>query len=152
MAKGLAANRKAVEHPRGFVELIAFPTFVTIFLAGRLARRRPAVHGVRPVARDLSDHQPRLADLWSQRRSTTIFSRIWAITLTYLAVLLAQVFFRASSVPDAVKLLGGAFGSQGVELPLPVRESSLVQFGRFSGFLLDHHLIHGRLARTFTTP
>ena len=61
--------------------------------------------------------------------------------LTYLAVLLAQVFFRADSVADAMRLLGGAFGTRGWELPLPVRESSLVQFGPMSGFLLNHHLI-----------
>ena len=66
---------------------------------------------------------------------------VWAVALTYLSVLLAQVFFRADNVPDALRLLGGAFGGRGVELPLPVRESSLVNFGRMSGFLLHNGLI-----------
>jgi hypothetical protein len=140
MAKGLAANRKAVERPGGFIALIAFPTFVTIFLAGvwHGAGIQFMVFGLLHAIYLIVNHAWRI---FGPRSKLGVFGRIWAVTLTYLAVLLAQVFFRAASVADAVGLLAGAFGLRGIELPLPVRESSLVQFGRFTGLLLHSQLI-----------
>ena len=147
MAKGRPANRKAAETPRGFLELIAFPTFVTIFLAGiwHGAGLQFMVFGLLHAIYLIINHafrifKPRPA---KGEKSTLrkAFSQVWAVTLTYLAVLLAQVFFRADSIPDAVHLLGGAFGQRGFEMPLPVREGSLIKFGPVSDFLLNHHLI-----------
>jgi alginate O-acetyltransferase complex protein AlgI len=147
MARGLVANRRAAETPSGFVEMIAFPTFVTIFLAGAWhgAGLQFIVFGVLHAIYLTINHAwrifgPRVAR--DARRSVSrTLNHVWAVTLTYLSVLLAQVFFRSDSVTDALRLLGGAFGLRGVELPLPVRESSLVKFGSLSDWLLSHHLI-----------
>ncbi len=147
MARGLPANRRAAEKLDGFVEMIAFPTFVTIFLAGiwHGAGLQFMVFGVLHALYLTINHAWRIFGPRLSRDGlpflTRALNQIWAVTLTYLAVLLAQVFFRADSVSDALNLLTGAFGGRGLELPLPVRESSLVQFGPLSGFLIQHGLI-----------
>jgi alginate O-acetyltransferase complex protein AlgI len=147
MARGLLANRRAAETPSGFVEMIAFPTFVTIFLAGiwHGAGLQFIVFGVLHAIYLTINHAWRIFGPRPTRDARLSISRtlnhVWAVTLTYLAVLLAQVFFRSDSVADAMRLLGGAFGLRGMELPLPVRASSLVKFGSLSDWLLGHHLI-----------
>jgi D-alanyl-lipoteichoic acid acyltransferase DltB (MBOAT superfamily) len=147
MAKGLAANRRAAETPRGFLELIAFPTFVTILLAGiwHGAGLQFVVFGLLHCLYLTVNHAWRIfgprASRDTRRFLYRAFNQVWAVALTYLSVLLAQVFFRADSIRDALRMLGGAFGLHGWELPLPVRESSLVKFGPISDFLLQHRLI-----------
>ena len=44
---------------------------------------------------------------------TSVFQIIWNVALTYLCVLLALVFFRASSVTNALDLLNSAVGMNG---------------------------------------
>ncbi len=147
MVRGLPANRRAAETVSGFVELIAFPTFVTILLAGiwHGAGLQFIVFGVLHSLYLVINHAWRIFGPRSVRDAghwlRGALNQLWAVALTYLAVLLAQVFFRADSIGDALRLLGGAFGRQGWELPLPVRESSLVKFGPVGGFLLNHGLI-----------
>jgi alginate O-acetyltransferase complex protein AlgI len=147
MAKGRVANRRAAETLGGFLELIAFPTFVTILLAGiwHGAGLQFIVFGLLHCIYLTINHAWRIFGPRPTKGTKPFLynalNHLWAVTLTYLSVLLAQVFFRAESVPDAIRLLGGAFGLHGLELPLPVRESSLIQFGPLSGFLLDHRLI-----------
>ncbi len=140
MAKGLSANKKAVEKLEGFIQLIAFPTFVTILLAGiwHGAGLQFVIFGLLHSFYLIINHAWRI---FGPKPRHTAAGKICAVTLTYLSVLLAQVFFRADSVGDAVRLLARAFGSGGLELPLQVRESSLVQFGRMTNFLLNHHII-----------
>jgi D-alanyl-lipoteichoic acid acyltransferase DltB (MBOAT superfamily) len=50
----------------------------------------------------------------------TTLSRAGCCLLTYLCVLMATVFFRAASVPDALSMLAGMFGMHGSEGPVPV--------------------------------
>lgn len=147
MAKGLPANRRAAEKPGGFLELVAFPTFVTILLAGvwHGAGLQFIVFGLLHSIYLTVNHAWRIFGPRSSRAAKSFLHstlhHVWAVVLTYLSVLLAQVFFRAESVPSAIRLLGGAFGLRGFELPLPVRESSLAKFGSLSGFLINHNLI-----------
>ena len=147
MVKGLPANRKAVEKPEGFLELIAFPTFVTILLAGiwHGAGLQFVVFGLLHSTYLIINHAWRIFGPRPSKAAKSFlfrtFDNLWAVALTYLSVLLAQVFFRADSISDAFRLLGGAFGLRGQEFPLPVRESSLIKFGPISDFLLNHHLI-----------
>jgi alginate O-acetyltransferase complex protein AlgI len=147
MAKGLSTNRRAAEKLDGFLEMIALPTFVTIFLAGvwHGAGLQFIVFGVLHAIYLIINHAWRIfgprIDRNAKPSLSKAFDHVWAVTLTYLSVLLAQIFFRADSIRDALKLLTGAFGLRGVELPLPVRESSLVEFGTMSSFLLHHGLI-----------
>jgi alginate O-acetyltransferase complex protein AlgI len=146
MAKGRAANRRAAETLSGFLELVAFPTFVTIILAGvwHGAGLQFIVFGALHSIYLTINHAwrifgPRISK--GAKPLTYAIHQVWAVALTYLSVLLAQVFFRAESVPDALRLLDGAFGLRGLELPLPVRQGSLVKFGPISDFLLHHRLI-----------
>jgi alginate O-acetyltransferase complex protein AlgI len=147
IARGLPANRKAAEKLDGFLEMIALPTFVTIFLAGvwHGAGLQFIAFGVLHCLYLTINHAWRIFGPRPARDAKpmlyTVLNHVWAVALTYLSVLLAQVFFRADNISDALRLLGGAFGQRGVELPLPVRESSLVQFGRMSSFLLHNGLI-----------
>jgi hypothetical protein len=150
MARGLPTNRRAAEKLDGFLELIALPTFVTIFLAGiwHGAGLQFIVFGVLHSIYLVINHAwrifgPRVAKEAKAARSflRNAVSQVWAVGLTYLAVLLAQVFFRADSVPDALKLLGGAFGLRGSELPLPVRAGSFAAFGTPGQVLLHLGLI-----------
>jgi hypothetical protein len=46
-----------------------------------------------------------------------LWQAFWPVALTYAAVLVAEVFFRAGSVGDALALLGGMIGVNGIELP-----------------------------------
>ena len=143
MAKGRAANRQAAQTPGGFLELIAFPTFVTILLAGiwHGAGLQFIVFGLLHSLYLIVNHAWRIFGPRAAKGARSLVNVVWPVVLTYLSVLLAQVFFRADSVSDAVRLLAGAFGLRGWELPLPVREGSLIKFGPISDFLLNAHLI-----------
>jgi alginate O-acetyltransferase complex protein AlgI len=135
MAKGLPANRRAAATVSGFIQLIGFPTFTTILLAGiwHGAGLQFIVFGLLHSTYLIINHAWRLfgpqkavAAASAVRR---VFDRIWPVGLTYLSVLLAQIFFRANSVGDAVNLLKGAFGLHGSDLPLAVRAGSFDKFG-----------------------
>jgi alginate O-acetyltransferase complex protein AlgI len=147
MAKGVAANRRAAETFGGFLELIAFPTFVTILLAGvwHGAGLQFIVFGLLHSIYLIINHAWRIFGPRRARGAKPFFAnalhQFWAVALTYLSVLLAQVFFRAEGIPDALRLVGGAVGLHGLEFPLPVRQGSLVNFGPISDFLLHYRLI-----------
>jgi D-alanyl-lipoteichoic acid acyltransferase DltB (MBOAT superfamily) len=77
-------------------------------------------------------------------RSTPV-SRVLSLMLTFLAVCVAWVFFRASDLPTAMRILGGMAGLNGVVLPItwvaPLGGSAqyLSQFGvDFAPLLLPH--------------
>jgi alginate O-acetyltransferase complex protein AlgI len=69
---------------------------------------------------------------------------VWKVGLTYLAVLAAQVMFRASSVVAALQMLGGMIGLHGVD-PLPVPNTVMTvlrHLGPINTFLTrTHHLL-----------
>jgi alginate O-acetyltransferase complex protein AlgI len=48
---------------------------------------------------------------------STRWGRFWAVSLTFFCVVIAWVFFRATSVQSAVLLIQGMFGFSGVSLP-----------------------------------
>lgn len=119
IARGLGASRRAVATPGGFTTMVALPMFYTMGLAGiwHGAGLQYLVFGLlhgfyltvnhawrvfrHPVKASESAH-------WS----STVFS----ILLTYSAVLVAQVFFRAASVGDGLQVLGGMTGMHGVQV------------------------------------
>ena len=149
MARGLKATRQAAETPAGFAEMIVFPTFVTIFLAGvwHGAGFVFIIFGVLHAIYLSVNHAWRI---FARRPSKapqpaviTVLNRIWPVMVTYLCVLVAQVFFRADSTSDALRLLGGAIGLNGWEFPLPVRGGSFVKFGP-----LADALVHGGLIQS----
>jgi D-alanyl-lipoteichoic acid acyltransferase DltB (MBOAT superfamily) len=161
MLRGLPANRRAAESFGGFVELIAFPTFVTILLAGvwHGAGMQFVIFGLLHSLYLIVNHAwrifgPRSVDA-SGRSLVSGLDRVWRVVLTYACVLLAQVFFRADSVRDAMGLLGGAFGHNGVELPLVVRGGRMVELGSLGRFFFNLGLIapgEGALYDATTKP
>jgi len=147
LAKGLPANRKASQTLEGFASLVVFPTFVTMLLAGvwHGAGVQFVVWGLLHALYLTVNHAWRI---FGPRPLSAAVSKlrfavdhVWRVALTYASVLLAQVFFRADSVSDAFKLVAGAFGRHGSDLPLSVAGFRLVRFGPVGDFLYRHGII-----------
>lgn len=145
MARGLPANRRAVEKWEGFLSLVVFPTVVTMFLAGiwHGAGMQFIVFGLLHAGYLVINHAWRIFGPRPVKGvAPTVLGRVWPVVLTYASVLLAQIFFRAGSVSDALALIGGAFGAQGRDLPLPIfAESVLGHLGAAGDFLIRQGVI-----------
>ena len=123
LAAGKSVSRKAISTPGGFISLIAVPTFYTMILAGvwHGAGLQFLVFGLLHGFYITVNHAwrsfgPRVSDKPSHPvLSVTI--TVAKIALTYVAVLVAQVFFRSATVHDAFRLLGGMAGFYGVVHP-----------------------------------
>ncbi len=104
---------------RAFLVLLAYPTMVTMLLAGVWHGAGyqflvfGALHGVALVV----NHAWRLRKprWWAQEASSVVFSS-WLTT--FLFVVSAEVFFRATSVADAISILRGMAGLNGVTVPM----------------------------------
>ncbi len=154
VAKGLPTNRQATSTVEGFVALVAWPTIVTMFLAGiwHGAGMQFIVFGmlhavyltVNHAWRIFGPRAPKSRPAWQ-----SMLDGLWRVALTYLCVLLAQIFFRAVSVHDALALLGGAFGAHGTDLPLVMRGGRMIQLGPIGAFLFDHGIIAPGLPELF---
>lgn len=129
LAHGQAVSRSAVATPRGFVTMIALPMFYTMSLAGiwHGAGLQFLIFGLLHGAYLTTNHAWRVfrPPVPSNRASA---SKVWPLTLlsvllTYSAVLLAQVFFRAASVSDALQILAGMSGLHGLSLDKAVMNS-----------------------------
>ena len=119
IARGLGASRKVVATPHGFATMIALPLFYTMGLAGiwHGAGLQFLVFGLLHGFYLTVNHawrvfrppvKPADATHWS--------STVSSLLLTYCGVLVAQVFFRAASVDDALQVLGGMIGMHGVPI------------------------------------
>ena len=108
MAQGRKVSKRALKTPGGFLELVAFPTILTMFLAGiwHGAGFQFMVFGLLHGLYLTINHAWRLAA--SDRPALQRFMP-WpaGMALTAAAVLVGQVFFRAASVSDALTVLGG---------------------------------------------
>jgi alginate O-acetyltransferase complex protein AlgI len=140
MAKGLMVNRKGSQSFSGFASLVLFPTWVTMFLAGiwHGAGVQFIVWGLLHALYLSINHAWRIFGPKAQTEVSALrgaISRLWRVALTYLSVLLAQVFFRANSVPSACTLIRDAFGQHGYDLPLSVAGFRLVRFGPVGDWL-----------------
>jgi alginate O-acetyltransferase complex protein AlgI len=138
-AAGLPNNRQAAATPAGFVTLIGFPTMATMLLAGvwHGAGWQFVVFGVLHGCYLMINHA------WSIFRPAKkgapdlgALGLSWRIALTYLAVLLAQVFFRANSAPEAMSLVAGALGLHGSGFPLYIPLAAEQKLGPLADFLI----------------
>jgi alginate O-acetyltransferase complex protein AlgI len=118
LARGLPVSRSATATLRGFGTMIAVPLFYTMILAGiwHGAGLQYVVFGLLHGCYLTINHAYRVFRPHSYPKSQG--SVVWlrsllGIAITYLAVLVAQVFFRANSVADAVRLLESMFGLHG---------------------------------------
>jgi D-alanyl-lipoteichoic acid acyltransferase DltB (MBOAT superfamily) len=112
----LPTNRRAAATVRGFLTLIAFPTFATVLIAGiwHGAGLPFILYGVLHGIYLTANHAWRLfrrpfviPEAWSWRAG---YSIVWRWLLTYGAVLLAEISFRSRSLSDALRLLSGMLG------------------------------------------
>ncbi len=109
-------SRKAMATPSGFAMMIGLPTLVSLFLAGvwHGAGMQFILFGLLHALYLTLNHAFRVFRTGKPRpersRVTAAATRAGSVLLTYAAVLLAQIFFRAASVSAALAMLGGLFG------------------------------------------
>ncbi|MDR3537596.1 MAG: MBOAT family O-acyltransferase [Acetobacteraceae bacterium] len=113
MARGLGVSRQATRTLGGFSATIALPVLITMALAGvwHGAGLQFIVFGLLHALYLSVNHAwrvfgPRPRKGVAPRRTTVVA----CVLLTYLSVLLAQIFFRAGSVGEAGALIGGMLG------------------------------------------
>jgi alginate O-acetyltransferase complex protein AlgI len=125
-ALGKPNSRKALRTIGGFGSLVAFPTFTTMFLAGiwHGAGFQFIIFGLLHGFYLTVNHAWRIFRSESSLLSRVIAVPTVAVGLTFVSVLLAQVFFRASSTSDAVHIVAALIGARGVGLEQLGKESS----------------------------
>ncbi len=147
-ARGLPTGRQAAATFRGFASMIVFPTMTTMLLAGiwHGAGFQFIVYGLLFGTYLSINHAwrtvyPPSAKPPLQPFPLNLWSSLWPVALTYLAVLVTQVFFRADNAGDAVELLAGMGGAHGTGMPLPIPLNDLKYFGPAQHWLIEHGLI-----------
>jgi len=112
-AQATAPSPQPVQKFKNFLNVVLLPTFFTMTLAGiwHGAGLQFLVFGLLHASYLSINHAWRL---FGPRRPKGA-SRPWgavlvAMALTYFAVLIGQIFFRAASVGDAVAIIGGMLG------------------------------------------
>ncbi len=114
--RGMKISRKAMATPSGFAMMIGFPTLVSLFLAGvwHGAGEQFLVFGLLHALYLTINHAYRVFRGGKPRaqRSPIVASLTHAgsVLLTFGAVVVAQVFFRASGVKTACLVLAGMLG------------------------------------------
>nr|WP_321985011.1 MBOAT family O-acyltransferase [uncultured Lichenicoccus sp.] len=114
-ARGLGTSRQALRQPGAFAGMILLPMFFTMTLAGiwHGAGLQFLVFGLLHASYLTINHAWRILVAPPPRAGDPRppWSRVAAsVALTFLAVMVAQVFFRAASMADAVAVLGGLLG------------------------------------------
>jgi len=114
-ATGKPNSRKASRTASGFTSMVALPTLGTMFLAGiwHGAGTQFLIFGLLHGSYLTLNHAWRIF-----RREGALVTRMvsWApvsLLLTFAAVLVGQIFFRAASTSDALHLLAGLSGLRG---------------------------------------
>jgi alginate O-acetyltransferase complex protein AlgI len=116
MAKGKPISRKATKTLAGFASLIALPTVATMFLAGiwHGAGLQFIIFGTLHGVYLSVNHAWRIFRREGALATKIISWRPTSVLLTFLAVIVGQVFFRAASTGDALRLLAGMIGWNGI--------------------------------------
>jgi D-alanyl-lipoteichoic acid acyltransferase DltB (MBOAT superfamily) len=146
--KGLSSGRQAAHTVLGFASMIAFPTMTTMFLAGiwHGAGFQYIVYGVLFGTYLCVNHAWRMAYPPSAKQPpqafpARIWSAFWPVVLTYLSVLISQIFFRAESAGDALSLVSGMIGVHGSGLPLPIPLNNVGYLGVAQHWLFEHGIV-----------
>jgi D-alanyl-lipoteichoic acid acyltransferase DltB (MBOAT superfamily) len=119
MARGLGVSRKSVATPLGFASMVAVPMFYTMTLAGiwHGAGLQYLIFGLLHGFYLTVNHAQRsFRPRAKTPEATRSFPPIFGVLSTYCAVLVAQVFFRAGSVGDALQILSGMAGMHGMHV------------------------------------
>ena len=123
-SKGKKVSRKAMLTLDGFTQMIAFPMIVTMFIAGvwHGAGFQFIIFGVLHGGYLTINHAWKLSRHKAHKEESArpllarSFSHVGSVMLTFLCVLVAQVFFRADSAGHAATILGSMVGGHGFSL------------------------------------
>jgi len=114
MAEGKPLARAGLRTVSGFCSMVLYPTFVALFLAGvwHGAGLQFIIFGLLHAVYLTVNH---LFRILRHKHGKVEPDTAWhviagKVLLTYLSVLVAQIFFRASSVENAIALLKGMIG------------------------------------------
>ncbi len=116
LAAGKKVSQRAARTVPGFLAMVAWPTLATMFLIGiwHGAGSQFIIFGILHGIYLSVNHAWRLyRGEAALRHQPNALVRVSSILLTYLCVLLAQVFFRADSTFDAMHFLAGMAGLHG---------------------------------------
>ncbi len=119
-AQGKSVSKKAIATPGGFLSMIVLPTFFTMIVAGvwHGAGLTFLVFGLLHACYLTINHAwrsfgPRVPET-PPHPVLRITTDVGKIGLTYLGVVLAQVFFRSASVHTALAMIHGMLGLDGL--------------------------------------
>ena len=144
---GRPTGKAAAETVSGFTSMVVFPTMFTMFLAGLWhgAGLQFIIYGVLHGTYLSVNHAWRLfhppSTLAKLKGLAKAWGTVWRVALTFVAVLAAQVFFRADSTSDALQLIAGTAGLHGSGLPLIVPLGNVHYLGVLQDFLLSHNIV-----------
>ncbi len=129
-ARGLAVGRAGQGSPGGFVAMVLVPIGITMTLAGiwHGSGLTFVAFGVLHAAYLSVNHAWRV--FGPRRGGRRPGQRIGRIALTYLAVLVGAVVFRAPSLGVAGQMLGAMAGLHGLGLPAALGGRGALQAGR----------------------
>ena len=121
LQKGKPGLKRGKTSPAAFLQLVAVPTVLTMFLAGLWhgAGWQFIAFGVLHGMYLTVNHAWRTfkASRGWRMDSPRFLPRAIAVLTTFLCVIVALVFFRAANVPTAVSILSGMLGQHGAVLP-----------------------------------
>jgi D-alanyl-lipoteichoic acid acyltransferase DltB (MBOAT superfamily) len=143
--RGLPAGSSAARTPGGFVATIVAPTMFTMSLAGiwHGAGIQYLVFGVLHAVYLSINHGWRIFVV-SRRsvgaRGRNGVSHALCVAATFVAVLVAQAYFRANGVGDAWRLIEGMAGLRGVESIAAFPAAAGMSLGDAWRLSIGHHL------------
>ena len=117
-AQGKKISRKAMATPSGFTSMIAVPTLLSLFLAGiwHGAGLQFVIFGLLHGVYLTANHAWRVfrpasaGSLLPPSHIAQALGQAGRVMLTFAAVLVAQIFFRAAGAGAAMAMVGGALG------------------------------------------
>lgn len=135
MDQGKKVSRKAQATPEGFLWMVFYPLMATMFLAGvwHGAGLQFLAFGVLHGLYLVVNHFWRLFTPKGHPLHGKLPAPV-CVGLTFFAVLIGQVFFRAESLHDALYVLGSLFGLHGKGLSFAANPA-IVQIASTSSFL-----------------
>ena len=122
LRKGLPLVRRGSADVGAFFETVTTPIFITMILAGvwHGAGVQFVVFGLLHACYLTANHAWRVFGPEPSDQTNTLLGRLRyeapSVALTYLAVLVGQIVFRAASMDDALSLLAGMIGLHGWEI------------------------------------
>jgi alginate O-acetyltransferase complex protein AlgI len=147
VARGLPVSRKAMAHFWPFTTTVALPMFFTMSLAGiwHGAGSQFLIFGLLHASYLTINHawrvfgpRHRKDEMPTRRRHLRVAG---CVLLTYVAVLIGMVFFRAESTPAGVSMVAGMIGLHGIDITMPVPMWLPSKLGMLGVWLQGHGLI-----------